>query len=100
MSGTVYGFGYTTNGAKDVIMLIPCHALGKASVTASGTASLTIRGGNGATGQYTFDASSLNWSLDNDGTIIAGRLNTSTAYSGGNNVSHSFFLSGVTFTFA
>ena len=95
------GFGYVTGSAKTVQLQFPLPVYGMTNVSASGTASITVRGGTGASETHTVPASAMwNLTVDNYGSIVAFRYNLDTAFAGGNNVSVVVFLSGLTLTFS
>lgn len=92
-------FGYVTGSGKTVQLYAPLPGFAE-TVTATGTGSFTLRGGTGATLSVSVAASSITTKLTTGfRNLFEMRFTLSTAFAGGNDVSVSGFVSGLTLTF-
>lgn len=93
-------FGYVTGSGKTVQLYAPLPGFAE-TVTVTGTGSFTLRGGTGATLSTSVAASSITTKLTTGfRNLFEMRFTLSTAFAGGNDVSVSGFVSGLTLTFS
>lgn len=92
-------FGYVTGSGKTVQLYAPLPGFAE-TVTVTGTGAFTLRGGTGATLSTSVAASSITTKLTTGfRNLFEMRFTLSTAFAGGNDVSVSGFVSGLTLTF-